>query len=93
MLQTLKLIFSSDKSRISIIDGHKDVIVKLKFIGTFQEGEKIDIKNLQIETNNIFTPIKRLIQGDGRETTYSFLNSVIDRSFEIIYAYKWATTE
>ena len=87
MLQTLKLILSTDKSRISLIDSHKDVIIKLKFIGTFQEGEKIDIKNLQVETNNIFTPIKRLIQGDGRATTYAFLNSVIDRSFEIIYAY------
>lgn len=87
MLQTLKLLLSTDKSRISMIDSHKDVIIKLKFIGTFQEGEKVDIKNLQIEANNIFTPIKRLIQGDGRETTYSFLNSVIDRSFEIIYAY------
>jgi hypothetical protein len=87
MLQALKFIFSQDKSRISVIDSHKDVIVKLKFIGTFQEGEKIDIKNLQIESNNFFTPIKRLLQGDGRETTYAFLNSVIERSFEIIYAY------
>ncbi len=87
MLQTLKFIFSQDKSRISVIDTHKDVIVKLKFIGTFQEGEKIDIKNLQIESNNFFTPIKRLLQGDGRDATYAFLSSVIERSFEIIYAY------
>lgn len=57
------LIFSSDKSRISLIDSHKDVIVKLKFIGTFQEGEILKTSKLRVITYSHL----RLIQGDGRD--------------------------
>jgi hypothetical protein len=86
MLNALKYVFTNDR-RDNINERNRDIVIRLKFIGTFQPGEKVDIKNLKIESNSILTPIKRFMQGESREHTYSFLNSTIDRSFEIVNAY------
>ena len=86
MFQALKYVFTNDR-RDNLNERNRDIVTRLKFIGTFQPGEKIDVKNLRIESNNIFTPIKRLIQGESREQTYSFLNNTVDRAFEIVIAY------
>jgi hypothetical protein len=86
LAQTFKFIFSNEKT-YGVIEKNRDTITKLKFITTLQSGQKIDVKNLQIETNNLFTPLKRMIYGESRETTINFFNTVIERSFEIIQAY------
>jgi hypothetical protein len=86
MINALKYVFTNDR-RDNINERNRDIVIRLKFIGTFMPGEKIDIKNLRIESNSILTPIKRFIQGESREQTYAFLNSTIDRSFEIVNAY------
>jgi len=62
----------------------REIITQLKFISTFQSGEKIDVKHLKVEVNNYFTPFKRLIYGESRDTTLNFLSSSIERSFEIL---------
>ena len=62
----------------------REIITQLKFISTFQSGEKIDVKHLRVELNNYFTPFKRLIYGESRDTTLNFLSSTIERSFEIL---------
>jgi|688.fasta_scaffold371972_2 hypothetical protein len=66
---------------------NRDTITNLKWVGTFQAGDKIDSKNLCIESNTLWTPIKRLVMGESRTTTFSFLSSTIDRSFDIISTY------
>jgi len=86
MLTTLKFIFSSERSNC-VIEKNRDVIIRLKFIGTFQPNEKVDVRNLRIENNTLITPFKRMLFGESRDTTYNFLNSTIERSFEIINAY------
>ena len=86
MFNTLKYVFTNDR-RDNMNEYNRDIITRLKFIGTFSPGEKIDIKNLRIETNSILTPIKRLLQGESREQTYSFINSTIERSFDIVKSY------
>jgi hypothetical protein len=86
MINTLKFIFSSERSNF-LIEQNRDIIIRLKFIGTFQPNEKVDVRNLRIENNTMITPIKRMLFGESRDTTYSFLNSTIERSFEIINAY------
>ena len=68
-------------------DRQREVITRLKFIGTFQPGEKIDVANLRIEPNTLFTPIKRLLFGESRDKTFHFLNVTIERSIEIIQVY------
>jgi len=86
IFQTLKTMFNNDKN-YGVIEKNRDTITKLKFICSLQQGEKVDVKNLKIEHNNILTPVKRLIFGESRDTTLNFLNNTIERSFEIIQAY------
>lgn len=86
LAQTFKLLFSNEKN-YGVTERNRDTITKLKFITTLQSGQKIDVKNLQIETNNLFTPLKRMIYGESRETTINFFNTVVERSFEIVQAY------
>jgi hypothetical protein len=86
LLNAINLILSKDKS-INDNQFIRENIIKLKFIGTFQANEKINVKSLSVEQNNIFTPLKRMIYGESRSTTYEFLNSTIEKSFSIIYSF------
>ena len=58
-MHAISYIINTDKQSINI-EKNRETITKLKFIGTFQNGEKIDVKNIKIEQNNFFTPIKRM---------------------------------
>jgi hypothetical protein len=69
------------------MDRQREIITKLKFVGTFQPGEKIDVNNLRIEDKTLFTPLKRLFFGEGRDKTFNFLSLTIERSIEIIQNY------
>ena len=68
----------------SLDEKNKDTISRLKFIGTFLPGEKVDVKNMRIEGTTLCTPLKRLFMGESRDTTYIFLNNTIERTYEII---------
>lgn len=85
-MHAISYIINTDKQNINI-EKNRETITKLKFIGTFQNGEKIDVKNLKIEQNNFFTPIKRMLYGDCRNNTIIFLTSTIERSFEIVQSF------
>ena len=85
-VKTLHLLFNNHDKRLQT-EMNKDIITKLKFISTFEIGQKMDSNNFKIESNNIMTPIKRFIYGDSRDNTIKFLNNTIDRSFEIIQCY------
>lgn len=62
-----------------------DVISKLKFIGKIQKGEKINVRTLCVQPNNWFTTIVRtLFSTDNRANAYNFIESIINRSFDII---------
>ena len=52
MISALKYAFTTDR-RDNINEYNRDIITRLKFIGTFMAGEKIDVKNLRIESNSI----------------------------------------
>jgi hypothetical protein len=82
---TLKsIVNTNDASRQ---ERQREVITKLKFIGTLQPGEKIDVNNLRIEPNTFFTPLKRMLFGEGRDKTLTFLTLTVERTFEIIQSY------
>lgn len=76
---------SSDSGTISS-DSRRNIISRLKFIGTLQPHEKIDISNLKVETSSMFTPIRRLLTGNSRDSTLNFFTNTIDRSIEIVSA-------
>lgn len=62
-----------------------DILSKLKFIGKIKKEEKICVKNMTIQQNNIFTKLSRsFIIVDSRENTLNFLSHTIKRSFELL---------
>jgi len=89
MFQTIKYMFAQDKSH-AIQERNKEILTHLKFISTFQPGEKINVASLHIESNTIITPIKRMFMGESRDTTLQFINNTIDRSFEIIQSLSYS---
>lgn len=84
IFEATKLLFTNKNSTNMSLERNREVITRLKFIGKFQPGEKVDVSNLKIETNSIVTPLKRFLQGESRETLYIFINNTIERSFDII---------
>ncbi len=83
MFQSLKLMFTQDKHS-AILEKNRETITRLKFISTFQPGEKINTGLMHIESNSILTSIKRTLNGESRNTTLQFISNTIERSFEII---------
>ena len=84
MLNTIKFMFSNDKNN-NILEKNREIITRLKFIATFQPGEKINTSMLHIESNSLITSIRRTLNGESRNTTLQFISNTIDRSFEIIH--------
>jgi hypothetical protein len=64
----------------------QEVLSRLKFIGTLQAGERVDVHNQCIENNTILTGVKRMFYGEGREATYAFFTNTIERAFAILYS-------
>jgi hypothetical protein len=74
-------------------DATHEVITRLKFIGTVEKDEKINVKNMTIQSNTIFTSIHRMFQQESRDTTLDFLKSTFNRVFEIIKLHLCGETE
>lgn len=66
-------------------DNHSDVLSKLKFISKIRKGEKINVKYMFIQPDNITTKISRTLYNvDNRMNTLNFIENTIQRCFEII---------
>lgn len=66
-------------------DMNNDVISRLKFIGKVKKGEKINVKHMFVQPDNITTKISRMIYNqDNRTNTLSFLSNTINRAFQIL---------
>lgn len=60
-----------------------DNISRLKFIGKIKKGDKINVKDMAVQPNNMYTKIHRsLVIVDNRNNTLSFILDTIDKSFE-----------
>jgi hypothetical protein len=61
----------------------EDNISRLKFIGKIKKGEKINIKDMVVQPNNVYTKIHRsLVIVDNRNNTLSFILDTVKKSFE-----------
>ena len=61
----------------------EDNISRLKFIGKIKKGEKINIKDMYVQPNNILTKINRsFVNVDNRNNTLSFILETIKKSFD-----------
>lgn len=84
----LQLFAPSTSNNNNNADSRRQVLTRLKFLGSIMPHEKIDSRSLKIESTSFLTPIKRFFMtGDSRDTTLHFFSSTIDRSCEIISAY------
>lgn len=64
----------------------EDNISRLKFIGKIKKGDKINIKDLFVQPNNIITKINRsFVNVDNRNNTLSFILETIKKSFEELH--------
>lgn len=71
-----------------VMETNQEILGRLKFIGYVEKDEKIDIRHVKRQSNNIATKIQRcFIYPDNRINTLKFLKDVINRSFEIAETY------
>lgn len=69
----------------NIID---DVSAKLKLLTMISKGDKINVKNFGVQTDNIFTRINRsFINIDSRNNCLQFVKTTINKAFQILSFY------
>ena len=68
---------------------NKEIVSRLKFISRINGGEKINVRYMYVQQDDIATRLSRtLYHKDNRNNALSFIKDTIDRSFEIIKTYK-----
>ena len=73
------------KETVMMDPATNEVLSKLKFIGKIEKGEKINVKYLFVQPSNWFTKISRTFyMTDNRINAFNFIESTINRCFEII---------
>jgi hypothetical protein len=66
-----------------MINEEDDNISKLKFIGKLKKGDKINIKYMVVQQNNLITKLNRTLYNvDNRTNTLNFISDTIKRGFE-----------
>lgn len=67
------------------MENNEEIISRLKFIGHIQKEEKIDVRHVSRQPNNLITKFYRsIVYPDNRTNSLKFIKDVINRSFEII---------
>jgi hypothetical protein len=69
------------------INNNKEVISRLKFVGKIQIGDKISLKDMNLQQDGLVTQIYRTINQDNRFKTLVFIQDTITKTFEIIRCY------
>lgn len=76
------------------MDTNKEVISRLKFIGKINKDEKINVRYMFVQPDDIATRLSRTFYNkDNRGNTLNFIRTTIDRSFEIISTYMTSEKE
>ena len=70
------------------MNANREIISKIKFIGKIQIGEKIDLKNMHLQSDGLYTQITRTINQENRNKTLVFIQDTISKAFEIIKCYE-----
>jgi hypothetical protein len=76
------------------MDNHQEVISRLKFIGKLQKGEKINTRNMSVQSNGMITRFLRTVwQQDNRINCISFIQETMRRSFDLFDKYDTSSKE
>lgn len=87
-LKHIKDIIIDNQIGSICMENHEEVISRLKFIGHIQKDEKINVRHVNRQPNNLLTKLSRsIIYPDNRSNALKFVKDVIARSFEIIEQY------
>ena len=66
-----------------MINEEDDNISKLKFIGKLKKGDKINIKYMVVQQNNLITKLNRTLYNvDNRTNTLNFISDTVKKGFE-----------
>ena len=77
-----------ENNKLTEMNSDDDVISKLKFIGKIQKGEKINIRNISIQPDGLYTSlIRSFITLDNRKNTLNFIRNTVTRSFQLLHLY------
>lgn len=78
---------NSSPKRINEINikNNEETLSRLKFLGHIQKEEKIDIRNVCRQPNNLITKIYRsVLYPDNRINALKFIKDVMSKTFDII---------
>ena len=67
---------------------NKELIARIKFIGKIQIGDKVNVKNMAIQSDGYVTQISRSILQENRNKTLVFLQDTFFKTFEILRCYE-----
>ena len=62
----------------------QDIMTKVKFIASVRRNEKINVKQMTVQMNSMWTIITRLWHQENRAHTLAFLVNTIQRAFEVM---------
>jgi len=62
----------------------QDIMTKVKFIASVRRDEKINVKQMTVQPNSMWTVITRLWHQENRAHTLAFLVNTIQRAFEVL---------
>ena len=66
-------------------DNQQETISKLKFLGRVNKGEKINVKELTLQTESYITSVSRSVWFvDNRNNTVSFIQNTIQAAFNLL---------
>jgi hypothetical protein len=67
---------------------NEDIIPKLKFISKLNKGDKINVKNMYIQPNNLLNRIIRTFyMVDDRSNTLLFVNNTVKKGFDLFLSH------
>ena len=76
--------FTSTSDCPAMDASRKDVVVRLKWIGSVREGEKLDTRNMTVQPMSMLTSVARCMKGLNRNQTRVFLATTIDQAVRIV---------
>ena len=66
-------------------DNQRETISKLKFLGKIKKGEKINVKEMTLQTESYLTAASRTLWFvDNRNNTMSFIQTTIQAGFDLL---------
>lgn len=82
-------MFKDSNICINKMDGHQEIISRIKFISRLNKGDKINTKYMYVQPDGIATSLSRTFyRQDNRANAMTFFKDTINRGFELLITLK-----